>query len=85
MRTSLSPSFTTNQRSVTYIGSLCFVIQACTTASRAIIVCEIESNWSFIYMMTLSRGWVVYYMFSTPENSRGRSFHVDNHEQPQAL
>ena len=66
---------------MTYIGSLCFVIQACTTASRAIIVCEIESNWSFIYMMTLSRGWVVYYMLSTPENSRGRSFNADNHEQ----
>jgi hypothetical protein len=31
-------------------------------------------------MMTLSRGWVVYYMFSTPENSRGRAFNADNHE-----
>ena len=72
MRISFPPSFTTNQRSVTYIGSLCFVSQACTTSDSpaAAMGCQQTLAWL---------GRLLY--VSTPENSRGRAFNADNHEQ----
>ena len=64
MRISFSPSFTTNQRSVTYIGSLCFVIQACTTAWLSLPARSCSAMaWTRSAMgCGFSRGWVVYYM-----------------------